>query len=189
MNKSEIRKQYLQRRMDLEEEVFIRLSDRIVEDFARILFPPPDWLMSFRPFAPRREFPVHRCEEVLRKEFPGLQVALPQIVAGTAEMEALHVTPQTPFQTNRFGMEEPAEGERVAPDRMDLVFVPLLAFDRSGYRVGYGKGFYDRYLARCRKDVLKIGFSLFPPLERIGDIDEFDVPLNYCITPNGVYEF
>jgi 5-formyltetrahydrofolate cyclo-ligase len=65
----------------------------------------------------------------------------------------------------------------------------MLICDTKGYRVGYGKGFYDRYLAHCRKDVVKIGFSYFDPVEKITDTDQFDVPLTYCITPQHIYEF
>ena len=70
-----------------------------------------------------------------------------------------------------------------------MVFVPMVAFDMKGYRVGYGKGFYDRYLPRCRPDVIKIGFSFFDPVDNIKDIADFDVPLNFCITPSRIYEF
>ena len=73
--------------------------------------------------------------------------------------------------------------------QVDLVLVPLLAFDTEGFRVGYGKGFYDRYLANCRADVVTIGFSYFGPVDKITDTGQFDVPLTYCITPQHTYEF
>jgi 5-formyltetrahydrofolate cyclo-ligase len=75
------------------------------------------------------------------------------------------------------------------PQEIDLVIVPLLAFDEKGIRVGYGKGYYDRYLKDCREDCLKVGFSYFEAVERIEDADEFDVPLDFCITPNRIYVF
>ena len=65
----------------------------------------------------------------------------------------------------------------------------LLAFDFEGNRVGYGKGFYDRYLYTLPANVMKIGISLFPPVEHIEDADEFDMPLDYCVTPKLVYDF
>jgi 5-formyltetrahydrofolate cyclo-ligase len=67
--------------------------------------------------------------------------------------------------------------------------MPLLAFDSKGDRVGYGKGYYDRFLAACRKDVLKIGLSYFPPVSSIDDIEIFDKKLDFCITPERVYAF
>ena len=69
------------------------------------------------------------------------------------------------------------------------VFVPLLVYDERGYRAGYGKGFYDRYLQLCKDDVIKIGFSYFAPEPLISDVNEFDIPLNFVITPERIYEF
>ena len=70
-----------------------------------------------------------------------------------------------------------------------MVFVPLLTFDRDGYRIGYGKGFYDKYLAGCREDCIKAGFSYFEPIDSIEDLHEFDISLDLCITPQNVYVF
>jgi 5-formyltetrahydrofolate cyclo-ligase len=72
---------------------------------------------------------------------------------------------------------------------LDMIFVPLLAFDTRGYRVGYGKGFYDKYLAGCSNDCIKVGFSYFGPVSSIDDHHEFDVPLDLCITPQNIYVF
>jgi 5-formyltetrahydrofolate cyclo-ligase len=90
---------------------------------------------------------------------------------------------------NEWGIEEPLDQRQIEEYSIDCVLVPLIAFDIQGNRVGYGKGCYDRFLTKCRKDVIKIGFSYFPPLESIDDTDEFDIPLNYCITPERIYEF
>ena len=75
------------------------------------------------------------------------------------------------------------------PCDVDVVFVPMPAFDAKGCRLGYGKGFYDRVLARCSEDVIKTGFSFFEPVEAISDIDQYDIPLTFGITPNQIYEF
>ena len=80
-------------------------------------------------------------------------------------------------------------GEITEPDEIDLVLVPLLAFDQEGYRVGYGKGYYDKFLSQCREDVIKIGLSFFEPVDAISDINQFDMSLNYCVTPQQVYDF
>ncbi len=72
---------------------------------------------------------------------------------------------------------------------IDLVLVPLLAFDKNGSRVGYGKGHYDKFLSQCRDDVIKIGLSFFDPADQIDDINQFDISLNYCVTPHQVFEF
>lgn len=73
--------------------------------------------------------------------------------------------------------------------KIDVVFVPLLAFDKTGHRVGYGKGFYDDFLAKCRPQTIKIGLSFFDAEDHIEDIYQGDIPLDYCITPNKIYKF
>ncbi|MDR9457609.1 MAG: 5-formyltetrahydrofolate cyclo-ligase, partial [Salegentibacter sp.] len=72
---------------------------------------------------------------------------------------------------------------------LDLVFIPLLAFDKTGNRVGYGKGYYDRFLDSCKPGVIKIGLSFFEAEEEIKEMFETDVALDYCVTPNRVYQF
>jgi 5-formyltetrahydrofolate cyclo-ligase len=57
-----------------------------------------------------------------------------------------------------------------------------------GNRIGYGKGFYDRFLNTCRKDVIKVGLSIFEAEEKI-DAESFDVPLDFCVTTKQLYAF
>ena len=104
-------------------------------------------------------------------------------------MEALLINESTVYKTNKYLITEPKEGVVLQPTTFDIVFVPLFVCDENGFRVGYGKGFYDKYLANCREDCVKIGFSYFEPIQKIEDVNEFDIPLNMCITPNNVYEF
>ena len=104
-------------------------------------------------------------------------------------MEAILTTDDTTFIQKENNLFEPDAQTVIAPEQLDMIFVPLLIFDKAGYRAGFGKGFYDRYLACCRPDCIKIGFSYFEPVERLEDRHEFDVPLNLCITPEQVYVF
>ena len=85
------------------------------------------------------------------------------------------------------GHPEPTDNLFVSPQQIDLVLIPLLVFDQRGYRVGYGKGFYDRFLAQCRPDAQKIGLSLEPPVTVIDDVDDYDVALDGCVMPDGVW--
>ena len=104
-------------------------------------------------------------------------------------MRSVQTNDDTRFRKNKYDLYEPEDGVVVNHAGMDMIFVPLLSFDKKGFRVGYGKGFYDRYLSQCRSDCLKIGFSYFEPLDTIDDTHEFDVPLNLCVTPSSVYVF
>ena len=98
------------------------------------------------------------------------------------------LTDSTALQLNAYGIPEPIEGIEVAVEKLDVVFVPLLAFDHHGNRVGYGQGFYDRFLKQCRPDAIKIGLSFFDPLDSI-ETNENDVRLDMVVTPNQVYNF
>jgi 5-formyltetrahydrofolate cyclo-ligase len=82
----------------------------------------------------------------------------------------------------------PVHSLQYAVQNIDLVIVPLLAFDKYGNRVGYGKGFYDRFLSKCRSNVIKVGVSFFEPADRITDINPLDIRLDYCITPTRVWK-
>ena len=94
-----------------------------------------------------------------------------------------------PLAENAFGIPEPARPEtleQIAPAEIDLVVVPLLAYDVRGRRVGYGRGFYDRFLRLCRPEAVKAGVSFFPPeADAVADATGDDVPLDCCFTPEG----
>ncbi|WP_397445364.1 5-formyltetrahydrofolate cyclo-ligase [Polaribacter sp. R77954] len=90
----------------------------------------------------------------------------------------------TKTEVNKYGIPEPINAKQVPEKEIDLVFVPLLISDAQNYRVGYGKGFYDRFLLNCRKDCKKIGLNFFKPIAKIDDIDQFDIALDDVIYPN-----
>jgi len=99
------------------------------------------------------------------------------------------LTDNTKLQVNDYGIPEPVDGLEVPSQKIEVVFVPLLAYDKKGNRVGYGKGFYDQFLCQCKPDVIKIGLSYFDPEETISDVYESDVKLDFCVTPEGVIQF
>ena len=99
------------------------------------------------------------------------------------------LTDNTKIKKNEYNIPEPVDGIEVPAKKLEVVFVPLLAYDKKGNRVGYGKGFYDQFLSDCQPDVIKIGLSFFEPEEEISDIFEGDVQLDYCVTPKEIYTF
>jgi 5-formyltetrahydrofolate cyclo-ligase len=118
----------------------------------------------------------------------GIRVALPRIVDG--EMEPHTYAPGDAVTETSFGAREPSEGEALDPSAIDVVVTPGVAFDRSGRRLGYGGGFYDRLFPRTRPDVLRIGIGFDVQL-----LDEelpsghFDIGLDGVVTESGVVRF
>lgn len=107
----------------------------------------------------------------------------------TRNMTHFLLTDNTRIKKNEYNIPEPVDGIEVPSTKIEVVFVPLLAFDKKGHRVGYGKGFYDKFLSECKPDAIKIGLSFFEPEELIEDVFESDVKLDYCVTPEKVYQF
>jgi 5-formyltetrahydrofolate cyclo-ligase len=95
----------------------------------------------------------------------------------------------TVLKKNIWGIPEPEMGIPIATENIHQVLIPLLCFDKYGNRVGYGKGFYDKFLAQCNPDVQKIGLSFFDPVDIIEDTNDTDIKMNYCITPDNIYSF
>jgi 5-formyltetrahydrofolate cyclo-ligase len=107
----------------------------------------------------------------------------------TIEMTHYLLTDNTKIKKNQYNIPEPIDGIEVPVSKIDIVFVPLLAFDKNGNRVGYGKGFYDQFLAHCKPDVIKIGLSFFEAEATIEDIFSEDIKLDFCVMPNKIHQF
>ena len=107
----------------------------------------------------------------------------------TLKMTHFLLTDNTKIKKNEYNIPEPVDGLEVPTNKIEVVFVPILAFDTEGNRVGYGKGFYDKFLSECQPETIKIGLSFFGPEEIIEDVFESDIPMNYCITPDKNYCF
>ena len=107
----------------------------------------------------------------------------------TGLMTHFLLTDNTKIKKNAYNIPEPIDGIEISTEKIEVVFIPLLAFDAVGNRVGYGKGFYDRFLADCKPSTLKIGLSFFEAEQAITDVFETDIKLDYCVTPKTIYGF
>jgi len=116
------------------------------------------------------------------------EIVVPRMAKGNS-LEHFLLTDNTLLKPNSWDIPEPVDGIEVMPVKLDVIFVPLLAFDLKGNRVGYGKGYYDLFLSQCKTDAVKIGLSLFEAEKNITDIGPQDIPLNYCVTPTTTYKF
>jgi 5-formyltetrahydrofolate cyclo-ligase len=189
MNKKELREIYIGRRLAMTPQERIKQDDLLLLRFQDISLENVQSVLSYLPIPRHGEPDVTLCTRYLRHMIPAVRLAYPVADFSGAAMHAVEVNEGTRYATTPTGITEPENGTTLPPESVDLVLVPMVICDLRGYRVGYGKGFYDRYLSRCRKDAKRIGLCYFEPVERIDDTHQFDVPLDLCITPGKVYEF
>ncbi len=189
MTKTELRKTYRALRMNLDLKDKIRKDDLLLIQFQNLAFSNVDHLLSYWPMKTTAEPNTHLFTRYLKHMYPSITVSYPVINNANGLFNAVKTNDDTVFRESVYGLTEPVEGEVVDPVKIDLVFVPLLICDKVGNRVGFGKGFYDKFLAQCSSGIIKVGFSYYKPVDKIDDANAFDVPLNFCITPDGIYEF
>ncbi len=197
MTKAELRTRFLtERRALLPAEVERRSAAIADRFFERVAAETPKTIHVFLPAEGRNEVNTWLIIRRLWADFPAIRVATSVTDWANHTLTHYALTPQTPLVTNRFGIPEPVQlsvindllsvtdnAQQMTNDQFDLVLVPLLAVDKRGHRVGYGGGYYDRFLAQCRPDCQKIGLSFFPPVDRIDNVEPTDVPMSGWITP------
>lgn len=190
MTKAELRKAYLEKRRALSPAEVAMRSAKIAERFfAEIDLASVRVLHTFIRIPKFNEFDTSNIYFRIWHDRLDITTCSPRIDKESDELQSFAFDQETEFVESGWGIREPAGTETVEPETIDLVVVPLLCFDENGHRVGYGKGYYDRFLARCRPDCLKVGVGLFPAVEPIDDIHTADVPLDLCITPERNYRF
>jgi 5-formyltetrahydrofolate cyclo-ligase len=189
MTKKELRKTYREKRENLTLAGRHALLADMQECFREIQLISKALVFSYKAMTARNEVETSVFEELLATEYDAASFCYPAIPAGGGAMEAYLDNEEITWEEVAFGLTQPASGKMVSPHEIDIVLVPLLAFDCQGQRLGYGKGYYDGFLARCRPDVISIGLSWFAPEQTLPEIGAHDVPLKYCVTPQRLYVF
>ncbi|TBW28107.1 5-formyltetrahydrofolate cyclo-ligase [Gramella sp. KN1008] len=187
MHKTEIRKKYKRLRTALSEEEIENMSLEIANRSLELPVWDYRFYHIFLSIAEQKEVNTEFLLHILQGK--DKEVVIPKTDFKTGNLLHFLLTDQTVIKKNRWNIPEPKHGIEISKEKLEVVFIPLLAFDTEGHRVGYGKGFYDKFLAGCRPDVVKIGLSFFEPVEEIKEVFSSDIPLNYCITPDKIYEF
>lgn len=187
MKKDNLRKQYKELRLALSESQIENMSMEIANKSLELPVWDHRFYHIFLSIAEQKEVDTEFLLHILQGK--DKEVVIPKADKKTGNLKNYLLTDQTVIKKNRWNIPEPHEGIEISSEKLEVVFIPLLAFDRNGHRVGYGKGFYDRFLAGCKPDIVKIGLSFFEPVEQITEVFSGDIPLNYCVTPDRIYEF
>jgi len=187
MLKKELRQKYKGKRQELSDAEIDVLSLAI----ANKVFTLPIWDKTyFHIFLPITEHKEVNTEFILHLlSGKDKEIIISKSNFETCSLTHFLLTDNTKIKKNQYNIPEPIDGLEVPTNKIEVVFVPLLAFDKTGHRAGYGKGFYDKFLKECKPETIKIGLSFFKAEELIEDVFENDVKLNYCVTPNKIYEF
>ncbi|MDP4284969.1 MAG: 5-formyltetrahydrofolate cyclo-ligase [Bacteroidota bacterium] len=189
MNKKQLRNIYKEKRKAISVHQLDKLNDLVLVNFQKIPLPFINCIHTYLASLKLGEADTSKIVRYLQFKNPELKVVVPKIDIHTGNMDHFHFDESIEIVNNAYGISEPKDGNKVRENEIDLVLVPLLTFDKKGHRVGYGKGYYDKFLCRCRKDVITVGLSFFDPVDEIEDINSFDIPLNYCVTPEQVFIF
>lgn len=192
MTKSQTRTEYLQKRKLLSEDLYFNLSQKLSDQFffyfhSKLL--KINTLHTFLPIEINHEPNTNFILKILFQRFKKLQIIVPKTDFENQIMQHFEIDEGTIFEENKFGIPEPISNTKIAENEIDLVLVPLLAFDQIGHRIGYGGGFYDKFLAKTRPDCIKIGLSFFDPFSTNFQPESTDIPLDFCITPSKIWDF
>lgn len=187
MTKSELRHKYKALRQNLS---LSRIEDYSI-DIANQLLQLDIWSKSFYhiflTIEEQREINTEYILNILAGKDKNIIVSK----SNFEDFSMMHylLTDSTKLKKNSYNIPEPISGIPIVSEQIDVVFIPLLAFDANGNRVGYGKGFYDRFLNNCKSDIIKIGLSFFEAEKEIHCVNNYDIKLSFCVTPNTIYKF
>lgn len=188
MTKQEIRSNYLKLRLALSTNDCAIFSKKLCDLFFSDLdLSHIKTLHTFLPIISKNEPDTRLIIKKLNQDFPKIRVSIPKVE--NDHLINFYFEENNELKENKWGIDEPLVGELTPAEKIDIVIVPLLAFDLTGNRLGYGKGFYDKFLSTCRTDCKKIGLSFFEPIKELITVDQYDIPLNAVITPSQFFEF
>ena len=190
MNKEVLRKVFLEKRLTLSTREWERRS-QLLEDlfFNNIDLSSIQILHVYLPIEDRKEPQMWNLLGRLKEEYPEVKVCVSKTI--WKDHSLVHYLLEGPDQLklSKYGIPEPTTGIQIADKDIDMVLIPLISFDRKGNRIGYGGGFYDRFLEKLPKQCKKIGFTIATSLDYIPYNENFDIPMDACLSPLGFIEF
>ena len=185
LTKLALRKSFLKKRIALSDQEHEDKSFAIANNCLKLPIWHLEYYHIYLPIKAKAEIDTTLILTLLQGK--DKQVILPRIKG--SELEHILLTDITKLKINGLGIPEPEKGIKISPEQIDVIFLPLLAWDKSGNRLGYGKGFYDNFLSLCKKNTIKVGLSFFDPVEMIIDIRSEDIQMDFCVNPEGIKKF
>ena len=175
MNKQELRRAIRARKRAMTEEDILRRSEILAEKFARSdAYRAAKTIYGYLPYNQE----VRTVPMLQRALEEGKRVAVPKVYGD--DMKFIYLDDLSQVAKGYAGIPEPVADGPVAQDETALVLMPGLAFDRAGHRIGYGGGFYDKFLAREPHHPTVALCYDFQVMDRL-ETEEFDIPVDLVI--------
>ena len=175
MKKSEIRKKILKIRRQ-------NISKNLDIDFEKILRILKKNKVSHRIIGGYYPYnfeinPINILEKFEKQKY---QISLPRIKK-KSQMDFFLWSTEDPLLINKYGLPEPTSNKIMYPN---ILLVPLIAFDKYNNRIGYGGGFYDRYIKKLRKNKKIITIGLAYSFQKIKEVptNNYDIKLDFIVT-------
>jgi 5-formyltetrahydrofolate cyclo-ligase len=181
-----LRLKYKKLREALSEEAIEEMSLKIANQALKLDIWDKTYYHIFLPILEKKEVNTEYLLHILQGKDKSIIVSKADF--STGKMKHILLQENTVLKTSKYGIPEPVAGIEIPVENLEVVFVPLLAYDEKGNRIGYGKGFYDRFLSQCNPNTFFVGLSFFGPEPKIG-FETTDIPLHSCISPGKVYSF
>ena len=185
LSKIEAREKYRNLRKQLQESEILEMSVEIANNLLKFNVWELKTFHLFMTIDENKEVDTKPIFDLLIGK--GKEIIIPKINTNTNTLDSYIFDEKTVFEINNLRIPEPKDG-KVFNGKIDVVILPLLAYDLEGNRIGYGKGFYDNFISNLELEPLKIGISYFSPEERL-ECNNHDINLDYCITPNQIFSF
>lgn len=185
MLKADLRKIYKAKRKSFNAQEFQQMNAQIAKNATQFIC---DEYSVYHVFLPiQRMFEVNTYPIIDQLFKAGKRVVLSKVEGD--KMLNCEVNSDFKTELNSLQIPEPTAYTEINSQEIDVVFIPLLISDKKGNRVGFGAGFYDRFLKSCKTNVVKIGLNYFESIDEISDVYEFDVRLDYCVNPYRIESF
>jgi len=182
--KKSIRSEYLAKRKQFTTTEINIWSQAITQHFLDADFMN---LQTFHVFVSMSKFNEVNTEYIISELWrQGKEVIVPKM--DDKELLNCKYTAQTKMVENSWGILEPEDCIKVPNHQIDVVLVPLLISDLKGNRLGYGGGYYDRFLPLLNKETKFVGINFFEPVEEEIPNESYDIALDYLISPNKIYK-
>ena len=185
-NKNRLRKSALSKRLNLKEEFIekksIEISNQLLNNFSLL----KKNVHLFYPISKNKEVNTWHIHNAINSNSA---IFTSVYEKSKDKWQCVSFNPSVEFNNGKLDIPEPMDFKLEIFDKIEVILVPLLVFDKFGNRVGYGKGIYDRIMYQLNKNCLKIGLSFFEVSKENIQVDFHDQSLDYCQTPNKLYKF